>query len=91
MAKSHMVQPKQVQVTVSTPGTPEDKPKRRTSHGIVCGCGSEDVSITNTIDLSKKYPGFMAVNSKRVRRYCVCNECDAKFTAESVITEKRIK
>lgn len=87
MARKQMVKP----VTVDMEVAAEEKPKRRTTHGIVCECGSADVEIVRTQDLGRQYPAFINRNgSKRVRRYCKCGDCGASFNRTYEITERPI-
>lgn len=81
MAKqSKMVKP--VEVTVEV--------KRRTTHGIVCACGSSDVSIERTKQVGSQYPAFINRGWRVVRRYCVCATCGTHWSQTHQITDQKL-
>lgn len=90
--KDAMVQPVEVKIQVQESPASEvpERPKPRTRHGIVCVCGSACVRVDKTRDLSRKYPAFMVRGSRRIRRYCICDDCGKRFTSEVELTERKI-
>lgn len=87
MSRKTMVKPVEVAVSVEL-----EKPKPRTSHGIVCSCGSDDVRVERTMDLGRYYPAFIVQHgTKVVRRYCHCQSCDKRWPQTTEVTERTIK
>lgn len=99
MAKqSRMVPPVNVDISIEkgkTAGEPEknESPKRKTAHGIVCMCGSENVKVTTTewLDSDRKYPEFLAVRPRRKRQYFECEACGRKGSRVVEVTEKVVR
>lgn len=60
--------------------------RRRTSHGIVCECGSKNVRIVNT--RSRAYPPYLNRLVKRVRRQCMCRDCGRTWWRPTKVTEE---
>lgn len=90
MARKRMVRPVEIDVEV-TGAAQEPVRKRRTSHGIVCGCGSEEVEVTNTVTHTHRpYPAFL--NGRRYlsrKRRCVCAACGREWWERVDVEEKR--
>lgn len=69
-----------------TTGDPPHELKRRTSHGIVCECGSVNVRIVNS--RSRAYPAHLNQRVKRIRRQCVCRDCGRSWWRPTKVTEE---
>lgn len=88
--RSSMVVPKTLDVEIKTTPPPE----RKTSHGIVCACGSSKVRIITTIEMPSGRPAFMDERDKKrirvVKRYCECDACKARFVNRSRVTTEEL-